>query len=245
MTTAGEHLGGLPAFLEFLGTSPTGDEVAAQLVHGPGRVFDAGVGIIVSLEDGALRVVGRHGYTSTHRSVRYPLNRDLPVETSVREGAIIVRASRKAEEEFADLAGAWAHTPELLQRDAIVCAPIITRGVSIGGFFLACDSPPRWDSLGYSLLEGVGRGLALWMAKAHASDGGTQAPALTPRQAAILDQLARGRTTAAIAATLGVSASTVKMEMQRIGRAVGAQGRTAMVAQARALGLLAADRSSP
>ena len=247
MDTATDHLGGLPALLAVLGGSPTGDEVATALVEGPGRHFDAAVCSILVREPDEMYVVGRHGYTGTTPQARFPVWGDLPVAQAVREGTVVVCDTGQAEDEFAELGPAWRHTPELAGRATIVCAPITARGISLGGYFLACDSRPTWNSLAFGLLEGVGRSLAMWLEReglipaVPSPDAAPEVPDLTPRQVALLRMLAAGRTTAAMAAALGCSVSTVKADLQRIGRLIGISERTALVGRAVELGLLDAD----
>lgn len=53
---------------------------------------------------------------------------------------------------------------------------------------------------------------------------------LTQAEAAVCDLLANGRATAEIAATLGISAVTVRRHISRAAAKVGVRGRTALVA---------------
>lgn len=61
---------------------------------------------------------------------------------------------------------------------------------------------------------------------------------LSPREQDVLSQLAKGATTAEIAATLHISPNTVKTYVQRILRKLEASNRTEAVARAVTLGLL-------
>ena len=242
MDASADLLGGLPDLLAFLTTGPHPDQVATRLVTGPGRNFDAAIAGILVTDGDNLRVIGRHAYLHADANARYPLWADLPVSHAVREGTVIVLDSARVEDEYADLAEAWNHAPELAGREAIVCGPIISRGMPIGGYFMACDSPPSWQTLDYALLAGCGRALALWLEHVGAPsiddptpDRGT--PTLTQRQQAIVRHLAAGRTVTAIAATLGCSVSTVKSDLRSISRALDAEGRAGVVRRARELGL--------
>jgi DNA-binding CsgD family transcriptional regulator len=61
--------------------------------------------------------------------------------------------------------------------------------------------------------------------------------ALTPREAAILRLVAKGRTSEEIAIALGISVTTVKWHIGNVLRKLGASSRAEAVAQAIRLGL--------
>ena len=249
MDSSASYLGGLPDLLASLCTLPSGDEAAAALVEGPGTVFDAGAATILVVDDGDLRVIGRFGYGSTDPDSRYRVADDLPVSRAVREGAVIVSLTAEAESEFADMRDAWRHAPELSTHHAVVSGPIVSNGVAIGGFALHCSTAPTLGSLDIALVDAIGQALALWLAHPGAVDPGATAtegdgPAVTSRQLAVLRLLATGRTTAAIAASLGCSASTVKVEVHRLSRALDAHGRADLVARARQHGLLSTTQQA-
>lgn len=74
--------------------------------------------------------------------------------------------------------------------------------------------------------------------RAAAVQGQGQATSLSPRESEVLAQLARGATTAEIAATLVISENTVKTHVKRILDKLEASNRAEAVARATALGLL-------
>ena len=73
-------------------------------------------------------------------------------------------------------------------------------------------------------------------------DGGLQ---LSTRQHAVLRLLAQGKTNDSIAATLGVSVSTVKQDVQRLLRAMRSPDRKVAVQHAIALGILQPNGWAP
>jgi DNA-binding NarL/FixJ family response regulator len=68
-------------------------------------------------------------------------------------------------------------------------------------------------------------------------------PRLLPREREVLELLARGHTNAQIAATLFVSASTVKIHVAALMRKLDAENRTSLAARAHVLGLIANERN--
>lgn len=69
-------------------------------------------------------------------------------------------------------------------------------------------------------------------------------PRLLPREREVLELLARGHTNAQIAATLFVSASTVKIHVAALMRKLDAENRTSLAARAHVLGLIANERNA-
>jgi DNA-binding CsgD family transcriptional regulator len=74
-------------------------------------------------------------------------------------------------------------------------------------------------------------------------DRGDAPPALTRRELEVLDLVAVGRSNEQIAAALGISVHTVRAHQQRIRLKLGADNRFAVVARARAVGLLSRSPS--
>ena len=78
-------------------------------------------------------------------------------------------------------------------------------------------------------------------ARSQPFDGNPQAQAslgISPRELAVLQELAAGRSNKEIAQRLGVSPNTVKTHVARLYEKLGARRRTDAIARARALGIL-------
>ena len=92
------------------------------------------------------------------------------------------------------------------------------------------------------LALGIAIGMRLLARPARAADDGNPraqaALGISPRELAVLQQLAAGRSNKEIAAALTVSPNTVKTHVARLLEKLEARRRTEAIARARALGLL-------
>jgi len=246
-TTGRGGLDGLPALLTLLGSEPSADAVAEAVVTDTAAAFGVHAAIVLVVEGEQLRLVGSHGYSPSELAGFdvIPLALDLPVCQAVREAETIVTSSDVAVADYAGL----AHDPERWERmratrrlGAVVAVPVTAGGLPVGAYGFTCDTDRAWSARDLQLLDAVASALALWLAHPRTglistTDLPTSMAILTPRQCAILQLVADGRTTEAIGATLGYSASTVKQDIQRAMRALDAPTRESAVARARELGL--------
>ncbi len=109
---------------------------------------------------------------------------------------------------------ARAHSGELYT--FLIAAGFLAAGVYIGARVLAGPPPPR-------------------------SDGNAKAQAalrISPRELAVLHEIAAGRSTKEIAASLNVSPHTVKTHVARLFEKLGAKRRTEAINKARELGIV-------
>jgi DNA-binding CsgD family transcriptional regulator len=91
------------------------------------------------------------------------------------------------------------------------------------------------------LVAGLVCGMRLAAPRREAFGGNPRALAalgISPRELAVLEQLAAGKSNKEIAAALGVSANTVKTHVARLFDKLGAVRRTDAVARARELGIV-------
>ncbi len=124
---------------------------------------------------------------------------------------------------------------------ALVAAPIVLQGRSIGAYGFSCTEARQWTTQEIAMLEAYGAVLGLWLS--HPGSAPEAVPtdvevSLTARQLEILRLVQSGRSNAAIAAALSVSDSTVKAELRRVCAALNTASRHAAVERAVALGLL-------
>ena len=249
-------LGGLPTLLATLGGRPHPDEVITAVVAGPVGRMGATAGILLVVEGPALRLIGSHGYSAAELAGFdvIPLVADLPIAQAAREGEAIAVESAIAVAEYSGLsreADRWADLRGRRRYGSIVSVPIVAQGVTVGAYGFTCRDDRAWTTQDIALVEAVGAALALWFSHPDsglsgiaAADGpGEQADRrsavrLTDRQVAILELAARGRSTAAIARTLGYSESTIKHDLRRTRLALDCPDRACMLSRARALGLL-------
>ena len=123
---------------------------------------------------------------------------------------------------------------------SVAAFPLIASGTSVGVVGFTCREPHSWSSLEISLLVALGAAMGVWLSAQ--STGPAHQPVdtvqLTPRQRRILMCVLRGRTNAAIASSLGYSNSTVKQDISRAMRHLGASTRYEAATRAADLGLL-------
>jgi len=240
-------LAGLPALLDLLGGQPAPDAVVEAFVTDVAARFGVHAAILLVVEGDQIRLIGSHGYSPAELDGFdvIPLAADLPVCQAVREAETVVTSSTIAVAEYEMLAREperWARMRAERPLGAVVAVPITASGLPVGAYGFTCDTDRSWSARDLQLLDMVGSALALWLV--HPTSGliGTSDPdpgatVLTPRQCAILQLVSDGRTTEAIGAALGYSASTVKQDIQRAMRVLDVPTREAAVARARELGL--------
>lgn len=242
---------GLPQFLRYLAAMPTPDDVARALLLGPLAAFDAGAVSLTRVVGEALELHGTCGYTQGEVDGywRVPLSVPTPFSRCVREGEVVIDEIEEVTTNFEVLKvdePLWQGFMERFGIGQVISVPIIFRGTAIGAFGGITRSKREWTSLDFSILEGISAALGLWMTHPDSPSARTdrlQQPRvgllhLTHRQEQILRLVEVGKSNSAIALSLGFSASTIKQELQRVMRSMGASGRLETVARARSFGLL-------
>lgn len=224
----------LARFVARLPRAADADDVARELLEGPLVPF-AGMGSFLALRDReTLAVRGLCGYPV---SVLRPdevlgIDEDLPVCSSVREGIVRFDTMPEALDRFSglrDLPWTW---PDGRSVGAIATMPLRTRGLVIGALSIATEHTMPWSTRDLAYLEGLASAVALWSLRDSSArpDGGEREARLTPRQQQVLRLIRRGMANSAIAASLGVSASTVKAEVGELLRAFDVRSREALSA---------------
>jgi DNA-binding NarL/FixJ family response regulator len=114
-------------------------------------------------------------------------------------------------------------------------AGYLLKGAPRGDVFAAV----RTVAAGGSLLAPVATSAVLRRVRGEVPSASTTTPALTPRERAVLEHLARGLGNKQIAATLGISERTVKFHVSAVFAKLGAANRTEALRRAAQAGLVA------
>ena len=251
MQRKGPWASGLLSLLNTLGQNPEPVAVAAELLDGPLRSFDAVAIFVALVRDDHLETIAAQGFEESvvehFRTIS--LNNDFPITRSVRENEVIVASADGLFTDYPDLGRDEVYLETLHSRVAfgsIVSAPIVLRGLAIGAYTFTCNADRAWHTLEIAILDAISSALGLWMTHpatpglGHSLRGTDAASAgmLTDRQRRILSLVHHGRSTQAIARDLGVSESTVKQDLARAIRQIGARSRVEAAHMALAKGLL-------
>jgi DNA-binding CsgD family transcriptional regulator len=242
---------GLPQFLRFLGTLPAPDPVARALLLGPMSTFDAGAVSLTRVQEDALELHGTFGYTKGEVDGywRVPLSVPTPFSRCVREAEVLIDEIEEVTTRFEALRvdeGLWQGFMDRFGIGQVISAPIVLQGTVIGAFGGITRSKREWSSLDFALLDGISSALGLWLT--HPDTPSLRSDRLMSRGAGILHVTERqrrilrlvevGKSNTAIGLALGYSVSTIKQELQRVMRAMGANDRQEAASRARSLGLL-------
>lgn len=255
-----DHLRGVLAFLRFLTSFPSPQDVTTALAAGPLAQYgpiglqlfrrDSRDELVSIAHDGvAESVLARYG--------RVSLKTDIPLTRACRDGEIVIAEAADMLEAWPTLAidqEMWSDITDQIGNGRAFVVPILARGQAIGLFtFFVADSE-GWEPVDVGYLERLSLIMGLWLSnpETHGHASLTTPPTsqdaplvLTERQQQVLRLVARGKSNDSIAATLGFSRSTVKQEIQRIMRALRVVDRQAAVLRSRELGLLDADAPRP
>ena len=246
----GPQADSLLAFMSILGQQPDPAQVAQSLVTGPLSAYGAQAAMVAEVSNGRLEAIGHWGYPegAVEPWSSLPLDIGLPITRSVRENEVIIDITSEMSAEYPGLraqAAAWESLQQSVTFGTVVTAPIVLRGLAIGAIGFNCVASRAWNTLEIASLDALSAVLGLWLS--HPDTPGTLGsthPAvtsrvsLTARQRAILARVGEGRSTAAIARDLAVSESTVKQDLARAVRALGASSRTEAARIAEEYGVL-------
>ena len=185
------------------------------------------------------------------RSHTLPLSIDIPYTRAFLTGETLITARHTMFSEFPALvidADLWESSGPDSSSPELVSVLIASQGVSIGAFGFVSDPTQDYGPSDFGLLEALAAVLGMWLTHPSScvgtrlteplineQDGNLQ---LSTRQYAVLQLLAQDKTNYSIAATLGVSVSTVKQDVQRLQRAMRSPDRKVAVQHAMALGIL-------
>lgn len=243
-------LPGMLRWLRLLATMPGPDVVLAALVHGPMAGISARSGMLWRLEGDDLIQIAAEGHSpeAVARFAVMPMSLRFGINRAVASGDMVILsweehtrdtpATRLIEEMLREVT-------ERLSLQAVVNVPIVHLGEPVGGVALTCSRDVAPTDQLLDELWGISAALGLWLThpaldlpRAPAPSDDDVPIALTERQREILRMVEAGATNAAVAATLGYSASTVKQDLVRAMRAMGAHDRLEAARNARSVGLL-------
>lgn len=246
---------GLPQFLRYLGTLPGPADALEALHHGPLAHFGVRASLLWQVRGDELVALASVGHTRAEfdQYATLPMSLGLALVRAVRTGTVVIdrdvsvtasappRPERDMlDDEFRDA---------ILRRGeaaSVLRIPLLHAGRSVGAIGLVVDT--RWpdDEGTIALTDCISLAMGLWLTNPRSGVSSTvQRPlerdwslAFNERQRTILQMVEQGRSNPAIAASLNLSTSSVKQELQRCMRALRSDDRLAAAARARALGLL-------
>lgn len=232
--------GGLPSTLiralgqvtHALNDEPTPAEAAAA-VHGA-LAPCLGVAAVAIMAGRAHGLVpyGTSGLLLGSPVVPLPIGSEHTASRAYREAEVIVEPFNAERFAFGSVIGD-------AQITTCAAAAIISAGRPVGALALLSTTATRWTSLEDALVFAIGSSLGLWLT--HPSSGlpsqhpldQVQLAPLSERQLAILQLVDEGHNSAAIAARIGYSVSTVKKDVHELLRVFGVTSRTELVRAAR------------
>lgn len=250
MEYSGPWTSGLVDFLTTLGDHPDPTTTAQVLLEGPLATFGA-IGTLISVVNHPrLDIIAYSGFSEEsvvpYRSTL--LSTDLPLSRSVRENEVIVTAADGIVSEFPEFernAALRDHMNTWEVFGSVISAPIVLRGLAVGAFGFTCREDRSWHTLEVAALDAISASLGIWLTHPNTpgiprrtSDEAHTTHVLTDRQRRILSLVHHGRSTASIARELGISNSTVKQDLARASRELGASSRADAANRALAQGLL-------
>ena len=245
-------------FIGYLRSEPSPTEVAQEFVLGFLGDFEARAAVISTIEpDATLRVVGHFGLSNADvEAIGAPSLWDrLPGAAAIRQRApLVLPTSDAVIAAFPAMRESWP------VGHALVDAPLLTVSSVVGSVFVQFEAEGTTVASAAQVLEALTDVYVLYlMAHAHVESQQAEAPGIgstrasTPtestttdvsvrsfsrRQRLILEYLSDGLTYDQIAARIGYSHSTVRMELMRMYRVLGVSSRRDAIAVARRLGLV-------
>jgi DNA-binding CsgD family transcriptional regulator len=246
----------LSGFLSSLANSRDPSAVVSLLLDGPFRQYEAKAIWLSRRTASGLQLLASSGFPTSFEE-RYHLiheDMDTPATAALRSGQVLQVPLGEIVEHFPQL----KIDESLLQRlirlygpdSILMTVPAMFQGRPEGVCAVVAYPSREWEPQDYNLLLGVAGALGLWIVATHGEGVSEFSPGvslredgeipllLTPRQLEILMLAEQGKSNAAIAATLGYSVSTIKVELRRTLRALRAKNRNDAIATARHLNLL-------
>ena len=250
MEYSGPWTSGLLDFLTTLGEHPDPTITAQALLDGPLATFGA-IGTLISVVDHPrLNIIAYAGFSeeavALYRSTL--LSTDLPLSRSVLENEVIITSVDGIAREYPELERDDALREQMSTWEvfgSVISAPIVLRGLAVGAFGFTCREDRSWHTLEIASLDAISASLGIWLTHPNtpgvprrSADDEQPPHHLTDRQRRILSLVHHGRSTASIARELGISDSTVKQDLSRASRELGATSRADAANRALAEGLL-------
>ena len=245
-------------FIGYLRSEPSPTDVAQELVLGFLGDFEARAAVISTIEpDATLRIVGHFGLTNADlEAIGAPSLWDrLPAAAAIRQRAPLVLPTFDAVvTAFPAMRESWP------AGHALVDAPLFTASSVVGSVFVQFEAEGTTVASAAQVLEALTDVYVLYlMARTHVESQQAEATGAAPprasatvesrpkensgrafskRQRMVLEFLGDGLTYDQIAARIGYSHSTVRMELMRMYRVLGVSSRRDAIAVARRLGLV-------
>ena len=252
-------------FIGYLRSEPSPTEVAQELVLGFLGDFDARASAISTIEsDATLRIVGHFGLmnAAVDSFGAYSLWDRLPAAVAIRRREpVVLPTSDAVVAAFPAMSESWP------AGYALVDAPLLTASSVVGSVFVQFEAEGTKVVNAAQVLEALtdiyvlyltahsnfnvesqqagtpGAGIPRTSATVESRSAENAARAFSKRQRSILDFLSDGLTYDQIAARIGYSHSTVRMELMRMYRVLGVSSRRDAIAAANGLGLVDESRS--
>jgi DNA-binding CsgD family transcriptional regulator len=224
----GMRVAALRDFLVLLATAPHPDSVARALAVAGLLPLRATSTAVWAVADRQLTRIGT--YRGPDASELRPLLESVPLTSSDPTARSALSSSIVR-----------SHSPNPAS-PAQLRVPVVSAGIVIGVYAAdgLDDGPLTADDI--LLLETVADATSLWLDHRSASPPpGASTSALTRRQQQILMLVLAGSTNASIAATLGCSVATVKVELRAVNRLLGTHDRRGAAANAHDLRLIVPD----
>jgi len=240
----------LPQFVRYLATFPPPQKVVEALIAGPLAQLGARSALLSELREheGVLVTLGATGL-SAEEEERYgviPVEVRLPVTVALESRSVVVS-------EIADFGPEYVggFDAEISERIVdrwgdvrLVSAPILHADRIVGALGFITAQP--WDDgpVQRTVVDTLTAALGVWMTHPQAGlDHATPPPrewslAFSARTREVLRQVEAGEATPAIAASLGVSESSIKADLQAAMKALRTSDRHEAAERARLLGLL-------
>lgn len=243
-------LAGIPQFVRYLSAFPPASRVTEAALRGPLSHVGGRTLFLWQVRDGGLlTAVGAYGHTAEEigRYAQVPLDVDGLSARAVNSRTTVVEdLARPDLSALSRLDGTMLQG--LVTRTSsrfAVNVPVFHAGEVVGAYGLSADETWDPDGAAPAILDAVASALAIWMthpraevSRAEVSASHEWSLAFTARQQDVLRLVDTGLSTPAIAATLGVSESSVKADLQRAMRALRTSDRREASRRARTLGLL-------
>jgi len=246
----------LPGFLNAIAQTTDSQGLVPALFDGPLHPYRVTAAWIGERRDGKIEVVAEQGFPPAmiDRYRVISLDLDAPAPLAVQNGEILHARLSNVLAQFPALHVDQQMWQQLIVREGgdawLVSVPILNRGRTIGIYGFVAPPKVHWEMADSRLLLAIGSAIGLWLSSQGASQDhrnratheylntGEVPLLVTQRQLEILGLVAQGKSNSAIAATLGYSTSTVKIEISRAMRSLRSANRLDAVATARRLNLL-------
>jgi len=244
--------------IEFLRSDPTPDHVAQELVLSYAQHLGVRAAIISEVHsDASVRITGAFGVSDQVKAQFSAMSMwdAVPPAVAIRaQQTVVVPTARQFALDF-------PHWPEHLGATSLATVPLMTASATIGAISVFVRDEGWASHAAASIVQEVADVYVLYLA-AHARHQQADGPAplqresvtstqtqdsdispldFSARQRHVLELLSQGLTYDQIAARIGFSHSTVRMELLKAYRAFGVSSRRDAVAAAMRWGMIASN----